>query len=137
VIPRNHQAAALPAEAADRGAILLGQAVAGIHREQPELIEVALVQGREYGIRRAERVAIPGGDGERGFAAIVDLVAEKLRETAKTGDRPVVAVVGIVVCRRMRMGAAMGSPILDCRRPDGVAAGRFHPAARSNLARSR
>lgn len=44
VIPRHHERAAASAKARNTTAVLRGEAVSGIHREEPQLIKIALIE---------------------------------------------------------------------------------------------
>src|ERR1700730_4257667 len=90
VVTSQHQAATAAAKARDCGAILLCQTIAGIHRKQPHLIEVALVQCRKHGIRRSETIAVPHRQIEQRAATGVLLVAQKPSKKTETRNRPVI-----------------------------------------------
>src|SRR4051794_28666352 len=60
VVAGDHEAITLPAEPADARAIFGGQAISDVHCEQPELIEVRLVQCRQERIALTATGAISG-----------------------------------------------------------------------------
>src|SRR4051794_29876855 len=90
VIARDQQAAATLAKPRDRLAIRRGQAVAGINREQPELVEVALVDRRQDRVRLPRRIAVTHGDVVKRIALLIPLLPEERAEPTETRDRPVV-----------------------------------------------
>ena len=61
VIAGDEQAAAAAPEARDRRAVGFVQTVAGIHREQPELVVAGLVEGGEHRIGRSDRPPVARG----------------------------------------------------------------------------
>jgi hypothetical protein len=90
VIARYEQAPAAFAKPRDRVAIRLGQAVAHVDREEPELIEVALVDRRQDRIRPSSLVAVAHCDMVERRTSLIALFPEERHEPAEPSDRPVV-----------------------------------------------
>src|ERR1700722_15959269 len=58
MIAREHQSAAATAEVRYRAAVFRSEPIARVHREQPELIELAALQARQHRIGCTRRVAV-------------------------------------------------------------------------------
>src|SRR5262249_44279510 len=93
VVARDEQPTAPPAKAADPAAVVGGEAVAAVHGEQPELVDVRRVEDRQDGIVTA-RGAGARDDVEARRAAGVAQRGEVIAQQREPPDVPVVA------CRR-------------------------------------
>jgi hypothetical protein len=90
VIARDHQPAAEAAKARYPAAVFRRESIASVHREQPKLVEIALVQFRQHRIGGTWRIAIARRHFEQSSSVAVALGTQKRGQPAETRDRPVV-----------------------------------------------
>src|ERR1700730_17247685 len=93
VIAGDHHAATALSETRHTLAILFGDAVAGVDREQPQLVVVGRIQCRHDGVRLGRRHAIACGDLEERRAVSVREAREELAKQAEAADVPVIVDV--------------------------------------------
>src|SRR6185437_5927516 len=88
-VARDKQATAPLPETADAGAIGGRQAVAPIHREQPQLIEFQFRQFRKYRVRLTAPATIACRHPERELPILVAQLRQEFGQATEARDAPV------------------------------------------------
>ena len=91
MIARGQNAPAALTESGDRDAIIRGEAAANIDAEQPELIEVGIVEFRQgHIVAGGGALAIPRDDMILSLAAGIGHVTQKIGQHGEAADGPII-----------------------------------------------
>jgi hypothetical protein len=94
VITRGENASTALGEAPNGGTVVGSESVADVDSEEPELIEVGLVESGENAVVSiGEILAIAGGDFEEASAISISEAAEMLGDEGEASDVPVISGV--------------------------------------------